>query len=41
MEEGVVIPLFYQEYVVAMNDSLSGVDLHPIDRLIDWRGLEQ
>jgi peptide/nickel transport system substrate-binding protein len=41
MEEGVVIPLFYQEYVVAMNDSLTGVDLHPIDRLIDWRGLEQ
>jgi len=40
MEEGVVIPLFYQEYVVAMNDSITGIDLHPIDRLIEWRTLE-
>lgn len=40
MEEGVVIPLFYQEYVVAMDDAPTGLDLHPIDRLIDWRTLE-
>jgi peptide/nickel transport system substrate-binding protein len=41
MEEGVVIPLFYQEYVVAMDDSISEIDLHPIDRLLDWRTLER
>ncbi|XVH30358.1 ABC transporter substrate-binding protein [Haloferacaceae archaeon DSL9] len=41
LDESVVIPLFYQEYVVAMDSSISAIDLHPIDRLIDWTTLER
>ena len=39
MEEAVVIPLFYQEYVVAADADIDGIDLHPIDRLVEWRTL--
>ncbi|MXV61507.1 ABC transporter substrate-binding protein [Natronorubrum sp. JWXQ-INN-674] len=40
MEEAVVIPLFYQEYTVAADANIDGFDLHPIDRLVEWRTLK-
>ncbi|ELY90550.1 extracellular solute-binding protein family 5 [Natrialba hulunbeirensis JCM 10989] len=36
MDAGVVIPLFYREYVVAADAELEGLDLHPIDKFAQW-----
>ena len=41
VEEAVVIPIAYREYAVAMAADIEGVDLHPIDRLLEWRDLRR
>ncbi|WP_049927971.1 ABC transporter substrate-binding protein [Halopiger goleimassiliensis] len=41
VEEAVVIPIAYREYAVAMDADLEGIDLHPIDRLLEWRTLSR
>ncbi|ELZ06608.1 ABC transporter substrate-binding protein [Natrialba aegyptia] len=39
MDAAVVIPLFYEEYVVAADASIDGLDLHPIDKFAQWGDL--
>ncbi|AXR77086.1 ABC transporter substrate-binding protein [Natrarchaeobaculum sulfurireducens] len=41
VEEAVVIPITYREYAVAMDATIEGVELHPIDRLLEWRSLRR
>ncbi|ELY92135.1 ABC transporter substrate-binding protein [Natrinema altunense] len=39
MDAAVVVPLFYQEYVVAADAAVEGLELHPIERFAEWRDL--
>ncbi|WP_459887358.1 ABC transporter substrate-binding protein [Halostagnicola bangensis] len=41
MEEAVVIPLYFQEYVVAADAAIEGIGHHPIDRLTEWTDLRR
>ncbi|AGB31258.1 ABC-type dipeptide transport system, periplasmic component [Natrinema pellirubrum DSM 15624] len=39
MAAAVVVPLFYQEYVVAADAALDGLELHPIEKFAEWSDL--
>lgn len=40
MEKGVIIPIYYKEYVVAKRTDTEGIDLSPISFMVRWDGLE-
>jgi len=40
MAEGVIIPIYYKEYVVAKRDDVEGIDFSPISFMVRWGGLE-
>ncbi|OAQ54375.1 hypothetical protein HTG_02185 [Natrinema mahii] len=39
MDAAVVVPLFYQAYVVAADAAIEGLELHPIDAFAEWSNL--
>ncbi|MEY7851015.1 ABC transporter substrate-binding protein [Natrarchaeobius sp. A-rgal3] len=41
MSQAVVVPVSYDEYTVAMDDELEGLDLVAIDRMVDWTGVSR
>ncbi|MWG33758.1 ABC transporter substrate-binding protein [Halomarina oriensis] len=40
MEEAVVVPINYSEYIVAASDGVSSMDLRPIPEMTRWTGLQ-
>lgn len=40
MEEAVVVPINYSEYVVGTRNDISGMDLRPINEMVRWTGLQ-
>lgn len=40
MEQGVIIPIYYSEYVVATYRDVAGIDLSPISFMVRWEGME-
>ncbi|WP_396613567.1 ABC transporter substrate-binding protein (plasmid) [Haloferax sp. S1W] len=41
VDTGAVIPLYYNEYVFGRQASVSGIDPHPIEAMVDWSGLSR
>lgn len=41
VDAAVVVPLFYEEYAVAADTALDGIDLHPIGALVEWHDLHR
>lgn len=41
VETGAALPLYDVEYALARRADVTGVETHPIDKLIDWRGLSR
>ncbi|WP_276254812.1 ABC transporter substrate-binding protein [Halomontanus rarus] len=41
VETGAALPLYYVEYGLARHADVTGVETHPIDKLIDWQGLSR
>lgn len=39
MEEAVVVPINYSEYIVGTTNDVSGIDLRPINEMVRWNGL--
>lgn len=39
MDKGVIVPLYYDEYVVAHRNDVSNLDLRPIPEMVRWEGL--
>lgn len=40
MDQGIIIPLYYVEYVFATYEDVSGVDLHPVRQMQRWASLK-
>lgn len=40
MDEAVVVPINYSEYVVGTRSDISGMDLRPINEMVRWTGLK-
>lgn len=40
MEEAVVVPINYSEYIVAASTGISNMDLRPIPEMVRWTGLQ-
>lgn len=40
MENAVIIPIYYKEYVVAKRNDIEGIDLSPIDDMVRWKGMK-
>lgn len=40
MEEAVVVPINYSEYIVGTQTDVSGIDLRPINEMVRWAGLQ-
>ncbi|GAB3031960.1 ABC transporter substrate-binding protein [Natronobiforma cellulositropha] len=41
VEEAVCIPVCYIVYVIAAQADVTGIDPHPIDKMVDWSGLSR
>lgn len=40
MEQAVVVPINYSEYIVATTTNVSGIDLRPIPEMVRWTGVQ-
>lgn len=40
MEQGVVLPLYYKEYIVGIRTDIEGLELHPLSQMTSWEGLK-
>jgi peptide/nickel transport system substrate-binding protein len=40
MDEAVVVPINYSEYVVGTRTDVSGIDLRPINEMVRWTGIQ-
>ncbi|AFK21098.1 MULTISPECIES: ABC transporter substrate-binding protein [Haloferax] len=41
VDTGAVIPLYYNEHVLGRQSSVSGIDGHPIDKMVGWSSLSR
>lgn len=40
MEQAVIVPIYYKQYVVAKRSDVDGIDFSPISFMVRWNGLE-
>lgn len=41
VETGAIVPLYYDEYVLGYRSDVENIDLHPIDKFLDWTELSR
>ncbi|THE63938.1 peptide ABC transporter substrate-binding protein [Salinadaptatus halalkaliphilus] len=41
LETGAIVPLYYDEYVLGTRASVSGIETHPIDKMLEWTELSR
>jgi len=40
IDQGVVLPIYYKEYLVGLRDDIEGFEPHPLTQMSEWRGLK-